>query len=73
MTMADESWVYTYDPALKQQSTEWVQKVQGTPKKGRATKSVYKMAFTFFDYHGMIYTGVPLIFLLKFGPKFVEF
>lgn len=54
---ADESWIYCYDPATKQQSTEWVEKGGPTPKKPRAQKSAAKaMVITFFDYRGMVYT-----------------
>ncbi len=58
---ADESWVYQYDPAMIIQSTEWVEKNEGRPKKARATKSANKaMVITFFDYKGMVYThSVP--------------
>ncbi|KAG8274924.1 hypothetical protein J6590_099787, partial [Homalodisca vitripennis] len=28
---ADESWVYQYDPAMKIQSSEWVEKNEGRP------------------------------------------
>ncbi len=55
--MADESRVYAYDLASKQQSTEWVQKGQGSSKRGKATKLVNEtIVITLFDYHGMIYT-----------------
>ncbi len=48
---ASESWIYAYDPATKQQSTEWVKKGERPPKKGRRTKSAQKvMVITFFDY-----------------------
>lgn len=54
---ADESWIYCYDPATKQQSTQWVEKGGPTPKKPRAQKSAAKaMVITFFDYRGMVYT-----------------
>lgn len=54
---ADESWIYCYDPATKQQSTEWVEKDGPRPKKPRAQKSAAKaMVVTFFDYRGMVYT-----------------
>ncbi len=54
---ADGSWTYAYDPALKQQSTEWVKKGEGPPRKGRATKSTQKaMVITFFNYRGVVHT-----------------
>jgi len=55
---ADESWIYCYDHATKQQSTEWVEKGGSPPKKARAQKSAAKaMVITFFDYRGMVYTN----------------
>ena len=54
---ADETWIYLYDPALKQQSSEWVRKGGSRPLKARAAKSALKvMVITFFDMKGMIYT-----------------
>ncbi len=54
---ANESWIYVYDSVTKQQSTEWVKKGEGLPKKGHATKSAQKaMVITFFDYQGVVYT-----------------
>ncbi len=62
---ADESWIYAYDPATKQQSTEWVKKGEGPPKKGRATKFTQKATvITFFDYRGVVYT-----FQCQLAPK----
>lgn len=56
---ADETWVYCYDPEMKQQSTQWVEKGGPPPKKARVQKSAAKaMVITFFDYKGMVYTHV---------------
>ena len=35
----DESWVYVYDPELKQQSKEWMMKAEARPQKPRRTIS----------------------------------
>lgn len=54
---ADESWIYCYDPEMKQQSTQWVGKGEPPPKKARVQKSAAKaLVITFFDYRGMVYT-----------------
>lgn len=39
---ADESWIYCYDPEMKQQSSQWVDKGGPPPKKARAEKSANK-------------------------------
>ncbi|KAG8265861.1 hypothetical protein J6590_084455 [Homalodisca vitripennis] len=38
--IADESWIYCYDPATKQQSTEWVEKGGPTPKENLVLKGL---------------------------------
>ncbi len=35
----DETWLYQYDPEMKQQSTQWVKKGTGPPKKTHAQKA----------------------------------
>ena len=53
----DESWVYHYDPLMKQQSTQWIPKGAAPPKKICAQKSHLKvMIITFWDQCGLIYT-----------------
>ena len=52
----DESWVYSYDPETKRQSSKW--KHAGFPraKKDRQSKSTHKLLMIpFFDSTGMIY------------------
>ncbi len=52
----DESWVYVYDPHLKNQSLTWLRKGEARPqkpRKGIATAKV--MIITFFDSKGLIY------------------
>ncbi len=52
----DESWVYVYDPQLKDQSLTWLRKGEARPqkpKRGIATAKV--MIVTFFDSKGLIY------------------
>jgi histone-lysine N-methyltransferase SETMAR len=46
----DESWVFQYDPEMKQQSMQWTSKPSLRPKKFRLQKSKIKtMLITFFD------------------------
>ncbi len=52
----DESWIYHYDPATKQESSCYRGKNQPSKKKVRQAKSVGKvMLIAFFDHKGMIY------------------
>ncbi len=49
----DEMWLYQYDPEMKQQSSQWVKKSTGPPKKACAQKSGLKgmlkgMIFTYY-------------------------
>jgi len=46
----DESWVYSYDPETKQQSSQWKSPTSPRPKKATQVKSNLKsMIITFFD------------------------
>ena len=52
----DESWIYSYDPETKRQSSQW--KHAGSPilKKARLSKSTHKLLMIpFFDSTNMIY------------------
>ncbi len=52
----DESWVYLYDPALKETTREWLRKEENRPQKPRRTLAVGKvMIVTFFDSQGLVY------------------
>jgi len=50
----DESWVYSYDPETKRQSSQWKSPSPRT-KKARQVKSKFKsMIITFFDIKGIV-------------------
>ena len=50
----DESWVYSYDPETKQQSSQW-KSPTSRPKKARQVKSnVKNIIITFFDVKGIV-------------------
>ncbi len=52
----DESWVYVYDPLLKNQSLTWLRKGEARPQKPRRGIACAKvMIVTFFDKKGLIY------------------
>jgi hypothetical protein len=49
----DESWIYSYDPETKQQSSQWKSPNSPRPKKARQVKSIVKcMLIIFFDIKG---------------------
>ena len=53
----DESWIYSYDPETKRQSSQWKHAGSLRPKKARQSKSTHKhLMIPFFFYcTGMIY------------------
>ncbi len=52
----DKSWVYHYDPKMKQQSMCWVKKESALRKKVHAQKFKLKiMMITFWDAWGIVY------------------
>ena len=52
----DESWIYSYDPETKRQSSQWKYAGSPRPKKARQIKSTHKLLMIpFFDSTGMIY------------------
>ena len=52
----DESWIYSYDPETKRQSSQWKHAGSPRPKKDRQSKSTHKLLMIpFFDSTGMIY------------------
>lgn len=52
----DESWIYLYDPQLKQQDKEWLRSGEPRPQKlCREIATGKIMIITFFDAHGLIY------------------
>lgn len=59
----DESWIYSYDPQTKMQSSQWKTRlVSPRPKKGRMEKSRTKsMLILFFDIKGVL--------LMEFLPQ----
>ena len=53
LVTCDESWIYSYDPETKRQSSQWKQGGSPRPKKARQSKSIHKLLMIpFFD---MIY------------------
>ncbi len=53
----DESWVYIYDPELRQQSKEWLRQDQPRPQKPRRNQFGAKvMLVSFIDSHGLVYS-----------------
>jgi len=51
----DETWLYHYDPAIKQQSMEWWHRGSPHPKKFRVQKSAGKvLASIFWDQDGIL-------------------
>ena len=56
LVTCDESWIYSYDPEIKRQSSQWKHAGSPRPKKARQSKSTYKLLMIpFFDCTGMIY------------------
>ena len=52
----DESWIYVYDPEMRQQSKVWLRQGEPRPLKARREMATAKvMIITFFDARGMIY------------------
>ena len=52
----DESWIYSYDPETKRQSSQWKDAGSPRPKKAKQSKSTHKLLMIpFFDSTGMIY------------------
>lgn len=53
----DETWVYTYDPESKAESSVWKHPGSPPPKKARVSRSVTKvMIILFFDQRGVVLT-----------------
>jgi histone-lysine N-methyltransferase SETMAR len=50
--MGDESWVYSYDPETKQQSSQWKSPTSPRPKTARQVKSNIKSMIITFDIKG---------------------
>ena len=51
-----ESWIYSYDPETKKQSSQWKHAGSHRPKKARQSKSIHKLLMIpFFDSTGMIF------------------
>jgi hypothetical protein len=54
--IADESWVYGYDPETKQKSSQWKIPLSPRPKKARQVRSDVKtMLIAFFDAEGLMH------------------
>ncbi len=52
----DETWVYTYDPLSRAQSSEWLSAGDPRPQIPRRGRAVGKMLLvSFFDWRGMLY------------------
>ncbi len=52
----DEAWVYAYDPEMKSQSTQWLQKGEPRPMKSARPRAVGKVLLVcFFDMKGVVY------------------
>ena len=52
----DESWIYSYDPETKAQSSQWKSPTSHRPKKARMSRSATKaMIVTFFDSEGLVH------------------
>jgi len=52
----DESWVYSYNPETKRQSSQWKSSTSPRAKKARQVKSNLKsMIITFFDIKGIVH------------------
>ena len=56
LVTCDECWIYSYDPEIKRQSSQWKHAYSPRPKKTRQSKSTHKpLMISFFDSTGMIY------------------
>ena len=56
LVTCDESWIYSYEPETKRQSSQWKHAGSSRPKKARQSKSTHKpLMIPFFDSTGMIY------------------
>ena len=56
LVTCNESWIYSYDPETKRQSSEWKHAGSPRPKKAKQSKSTHKLLMIpFFDSTGMIY------------------
>ena len=56
LVIRDESWIYSYDPETKRQSSQWKHPGSPKPKNARQSKSTYKILMsTFFDSTGRNY------------------
>ncbi len=52
----DEAWCYQYDPLLKRQASQWLEKGEARPVHPRQTMSIKKVLLVaFFDFKGMIH------------------
>ena len=52
----DESWVYSYNPETKHQSSQWKSTTSQRPKKARqVTSNLTSMIITFFDIKGIVH------------------
>lgn len=52
----DESWIYSYDPETKSQSSQWKSPTSPRPKKARMSRSATKaMLVVFFDLQGIVH------------------
>ncbi len=52
----DESWVYTYDPELRSQSSQWLAEGEDRPIVAQRTRAVGKsLLISFFDFKGMVH------------------
>ncbi len=51
----DESWIYVYDPHLKETTREWLRKDEPRPQEPIRGISVSKTMIVTFDSHGLIY------------------
>ena len=57
----DETWVYYYDPKIKQQSKQWLPCGSSGPIKFKSERSVKKvMATVFWDSEGVVLVGFLL-------------
>ncbi|UYV67960.1 CLCN3 [Cordylochernes scorpioides] len=52
----DKTWVYQYDPEIKRQSSQWIERGEPKPKKASFTKSKVKtLLVTFFYINGLVH------------------
>ncbi|GFW66942.1 histone-lysine N-methyltransferase SETMAR [Trichonephila clavipes] len=55
ISQTDEAWLYYYDPAIKQRSSEWKHPSSPTLKKTKTVKSAAKVMAIIFYYEGIVY------------------